>query len=247
MKIILAPSKSQTLGCSLKGAGRPLLFEEKSLQLVDMLKMMDKEELGRLFKIKGKLLDDTYDLYHGYIGSDCNSFGINNVRYDPVKYYDGVVYEALGKRDFSLEERKYMEEHLVIMSAMFGVLEPGMGIWPYRLDFKTRPGGLNLYKYWQNEVLGYFSGVDVVVNLASEEFSSILKPMAGRLLNIHFLESDGRCLSYHVKKARGVMAAEIVGLRLENVGDLRDLVVDGYMYDEKKSDESNYFYIRGGC
>ena len=124
MKIILAPSKSQTFSCSLKDAGRPLLFEEKSLQLVDTLRKMDKEELGRLFKIKGKLLDDTYDLYHV---DNVSSIGIDDVRYDPVKCYDGVVYDALGNRDFSLEERKYLEEHLVIISAMFGVLEPAKG------------------------------------------------------------------------------------------------------------------------
>ncbi len=238
MKIILSPSKTQSLACPLISCNKELLYIEKSLNLFAVLKAMDKIELGRLFKIKGKLLDDTYDLYQDFEG-------VNN-RFDPIHCYAGVVYETLGLRNFTDQQRKFLEEHLVVLSAMYGILEPGMGIWPYRLDFKTRPLKIDLYDYWQDEVLGYFSSVDMIINLASEEFSLILKPLKKRLLNIHFIEEDDRVLSYRVKKARGLMADEIVIKMLNEAADLKSLVIENYIYDEIKSDSNNYFYKKGG-
>ncbi len=238
MKIILSPSKTQSLSCPMVGYNKELFNKEKSLNLFSILRVMDKIELGRLFKIKGKLLDYTYDLYQG--------FDVSGKRFDPINCYDGVVYEALGLRNFTDQQRKFLEEHLVVLSAMYGILEPGVGIWPYRLDFKTRLLNIDLYEYWQDEVLEYFRDIDIIINLASEEFSSILKPLKKRMLNIHFIEDDDRVLSYRVKKARGLMADEIVAKMLTEAADLKSLVVDNYIYNEIKSNSNNYFYKKGG-
>lgn len=238
MKIILSPSKTQSLVCPLVNCNRDLFNLEKSLNLFGILKGMDKKDIGRLFKIKDKLLDYTYNLYQ--------SFDVESHRYDPIVCYDGVVYEALGNRSYTELQRKYLDDNLVVLSAMYGIIEPEMGIWPYRLDFKTKPLNMNLYDYWQEDVLEYFSGVDIIINLASEEFSSILKPLKNKLLNIHFIEADGRVLSYKVKKARGVMADAIVNRMLKNVVDLKSMVIENYIFDEGISDYNNYFYKKGG-
>jgi hypothetical protein len=238
LKIILSPSKTQSLVCPLVDCSRALFNPAKSLNLFGILKDMDKIELGRLFKIKDKLLDYTYNLYQ--------SFDVAGNRFDPILCYDGVVYEALGIRDYTNHQRNYLEEHVVVLSAMYGIVEPGTGIWPYRLDFKIKPLNMNLYDYWQEELLEYFSGVDTIVNLASEEFSSILKPLKKKLLNIHFIEEDGRVLSYKVKKARGLMADAIVNRMLDDVAEFKSLVINDYIYDEIRSDSNNYFYKRGG-
>lgn len=239
MKIILSPSKTQSISCPIEYSNKKIFNQEMTLALFDILRKVDKVELGSLFKIKGRLLDHTYDLYRG--------FSIDGSRYDPIKCYDGVVYEAIGKGCYLAEQRAYMEEHLVVLSAMYGVIEVGMGIWPYRLDFKTRPKDIDLYKYWQDEVLEYFRGVDVIVNLASEEFSSILKPFWHKIVNIHFLETDGRVLSYRVKKSRGLMADKIIKEMILDISSLKHMIIDGYSYDESRSDDHNYYYIKGGC
>lgn len=224
----------QPLLCSKK----PLLWKDKSLHLMEILGGMDYEETASLFNLKGKLLEETYLLYHD-----------NNSRkrlYEPLACYDGAVYESLGRTEFSQKEIDYLDEHLVILSAMYGVLEPSMGIWPYRLDFKTRPKGIDLYKYWSQEVLSYFENQDQVVNLASKEFSSLLKPLAERLLNIHFFEGEKRAPSYNAKKARGLMAEILARRRVLDVGLMKEIRVDGFVFDPLRSDDRNYFYIKGG-
>ena len=234
MKIILSPSKTLNLNTPLPEAGKDLFNEKKSLHIMKILEGMNKEETGEAFKIKGKLLDETFDIYHNR----------NKLRFDPIGCYDGVVYEKLCKRNYDHVRRDYLEDHLVIISAMFGIVEPGMGIWPYRLDFKTKPKGLNLYKYWEEEILEYFKDEDVIINLASNEFSSILKPMSHKLININFLESDGRVLSFHAKKARGAMADMLVDLLAEDIEGIKEICVNDYQYNKDRSDDKNYYYIK---
>lgn len=238
MKIILSPSKTQSTVCPLDISNKEIFNKEKTLELFGILKKLSIEEIGSLFKIKGKLLEYTYDLYR--------CFAIDSSRFDPISCYDGVVYEALGTGSYSAGQKAFMEKHLVVLSAMYGIIEVGMGIWPYRLDFKSRPNNIDLYDYWQDDVLEYFSGIDIIVNLASEEFSSILKPIWHKVVNINFLEADGRVLSYRVKKARGLMADRIIKEMFLDVNDLRSLVIDGYIFDESSSDNHNYYYKKGG-
>ena len=143
-----------------------------------------------------------------------------------------------------MKTRRYLEKHLTILSAMFGVIEPGMGMWSYRLDFKTRPQGINLYEYWQEDILEYFKNEDIIINLASNEFSSILKPLKHKLINIHFLEKDGRVLSFKAKKARGLMADAIVEGMIKKPEEIKKLKVDDYEYSKDTSDDQNYYYIK---
>lgn len=238
MKIILSPSKNQSLICPLLKGSKTLFNEEKSLKLMKILGDLSEVELGELFKIKDKLLDETYKLYQNK--------DFEGIRYDPIGCYSGVVFDVIGNREYSVKERHYIDKHLVILSAMFGIIEPGQGIWPYRLDFKTKLKDLNLYKYWQDDILEYFKDEKVIINLASIEFSSLLKPIADKLVNINFREADGRIISYRAKKARGLMADAIVSVMVEKVETLKGFVIDDYRFDELMSDDKNYFYIKGG-
>ncbi len=237
LKIIISPSKTQNLACQPKVNNKPLFNEKKSQQLRQVIKKLKKEELAILFKIKDKLLEETYKLYHDK--------AIMNQRYDPIGFYDGVVYEQLCLRNHNNKNRQYLEQKLVILSAMFGILEPGMSMWSYRLDFKTKPGGINLYEYWQKDILEYFNQESTIINLASTEFSTILKPIREKVINIHFLEADGRVLSYQAKKARGQMADAMVELEIEETEDLKKITIDDYVYNQEKSDDRNYYYQKG--
>lgn len=100
---------------------------------------MEKREIGELFKIKGKLSEETYSFYQGNLKD----------KFDPIGCYYGVIYDKLYKRKYNVSKRKYLEKHLTILSAMFGAIEPGTGMWPYRLDFKVKLLGINLYEYWR--------------------------------------------------------------------------------------------------
>lgn len=237
MKVILSPSKTQNLSCPLDNKGRKLFNEDKSKAIMSIFKNMSREEIANIFKIKGKLLDETYALYRK---------PNKEIRYDPIGFYDGVVYEKLCKKNYDKAERKYLEDNLVIFSAMFGILEAGMGMWPYRLDFKVKVPNLNLYNYWRDDILGYFKDEEVIINLASKEFSSILKSIDDRVINIHFLEPDGRVLSFKAKKARGLMADRIVELKIGSVEELKDIIIEGYRYSVSKSNSNNYYYIKEG-
>jgi cytoplasmic iron level regulating protein YaaA (DUF328/UPF0246 family) len=240
MKIVLSPSKMQHTHTTVTHPNKLPRNIEETLRLFEILRDYSSAALGRLMKLKGKLLDETYACYQ---------------RFDPtqpmiraIDCYTGVVFQEIQTSAYSVQQTTYMNDHLVILSAMYGVLEPDTCIWPYRLDLTVKPAGIHLVPYWMESVVDDLANEDVIINLASEEFTLLTKPLHARMLHVHFLErrADGalKVVSYNVKKARGGMAHRLITHQISDVARMKDFVVDGYIYDAQKSDERNYFYIK---
>ncbi len=236
MKIILSPSKTQ--------ADAPLKLNvdtnrlTKTIALFKVLKKYSKNKLAKVLKIKGALLDKTYDLYQ--------SFDESNKGIKAIDCYEGVVFEQIDHQDLSPNQNSYLNSHLVILSAMYGVLEPTDVIWPYRLDMGHKPNNQNLYHYWQEAVNDYLKNEDCIVNLASAEFSKMLKNE--RLINIHFLDQDVsgqlKVIGFNAKKARGMMANQMIKDTITHPEDIKALVINNYHFDTTLSDPDNYYFIK---
>lgn len=240
MKIILAPSKTQNMEGTEASGCTNLLNRELTLKLFSLMQAESKEDLGKLMKLKGDLLEDTRKLYQ--------DFKPENPGIRAIDCYKGVVFGGLECSFYNNSQTRYMNEHLTILSAMYGVITPETCIWPYRLDMTNKPGGMNLYKYWREDVYRFFRGEELIINLSSTEYSRLLSGGKFNLLNMHFMEKkpDGslKAISFNAKKARGLMANRIIRERIENTSLLKEFEVEGYHFDVMASDHANYVYVR---
>lgn len=240
MKIIIAPSKTQDVRPSEPVDPGRFLDGELTLRLFAMMKELEPDELGRLLKIRGGLLDE--------VGAIYRTFDPGNLGSRSIDCYQGVVFGGLECSLYTRKQKDFLNETLVILSAMYGALEPDTPIWPYRLDLTNKPCGLNLTALWRDKVEERFRKEDLIVNLASSEFSRLLSGAKERILNLHFLDRqpDGslKAVSVHAKQARGRMADRILKEGATRPEEFKELGPDGYHYDPASSDAGNFIYVR---
>jgi cytoplasmic iron level regulating protein YaaA (DUF328/UPF0246 family) len=172
--------------------------------------------------------------------------------------FKGDVYSGIQKEKYSDNDLVYAQEHLRILSGLYGALRPMDLIQPYRLEMKTRlenPRGENLYQFWGDRITEKLNESmesqteKALVNLASNEYFKSVKPklLNGRLLNINFKENkDGksRVIAIFAKKARGMMADFIIRNRIEHAEDIKDFGSGGYKYSAEDSTENNWVFTR---
>jgi len=237
MKIIISPSKTQTKDIDKSIQKKPQLNLYTN-ELFVLMRGFNKEELGKVLSIKGKLLDSTYEEYQ----KDFNE----KKSYSAIDLYEGVVFEQLEV--YEDLEKKYLNQHLCILSAMYGVLEPVSSVYPYRLDMKAKINELNLYNFWQKVINEYFKEEKVIINLASKEFSDMVRNQKEKLLNVEFYEMDKngdlKIASYNAKKMRGRMLNYLVKNRIFNPDDIKKFDEEGYEFSNSLSTSKYYKFIK---
>ena len=172
--------------------------------------------------------------------------------------FKGDVYSGIQKDEYNDDDLNYAQDHLRILSGLYGALRPMDLIQPYRLEMKTKlknPRGENLYQFWDERITEQLNEVldkqeeSVLVNLASNEYFKAVKPkkINGRLLNISFKETkDGktRVIAIFAKRARGMMTDFILRNRIEHAEDIKDFGAGGYRFSEQESTENNWVFTR---
>lgn len=232
MKIILSPTKTQTNRQSNYLETRDLIFPEEHRKLQTMMNKLSKQDISRIMKLNGKLLDQTYHNIREYK---------NNSSFKAFFAFDGLVFKNIDKTLYKDEEYDYIEKHLCILDAYHGILEPGTLIKPYRLDMKMNIG-VNLYKYWN--VSAYFTD-EIIINLASTEFSKMIT--SPNMITISFLqEKDGKFVNQatYSKMQRGKIAHYMI---MNKITDLKQIVSyqeDDYIYNSTLSNEQTIVFTR---
>ncbi|MGJ3232231.1 MAG: peroxide stress protein YaaA [Oceanicaulis sp.] len=172
--------------------------------------------------------------------------------------FNGEVYRGLDAPSMSAEDLQYAQQHLRILSGLYGVLRPLDAIQPYRLEMGTRlktRKGANLYAFWGDDIAKQLkSDLDghaskTIVNLASNEYAKAakLKSLGVPVITPDFKEEkDGklRTLMVYAKQARGAMARWILDNRIEDPAKLKEYDLDGYRYDPDGSSEDTLLFTR---
>jgi len=238
LKILLSPSKTQNLRPTLFKDPPPVTvvkFKEQTNPLLQQIKNYDKTVLGERLHIKGKILDETYALYQ-----NCDSKATNHA----IGLYSGLVFKGLTLPQYSKSQLHYIGKHLCILSAFYGVLSPFDIVRPYRLDMKSNVFASTSYAYWEDAVNNHFTDHDILVNLASDEFSKLItKPMID--IQFKYVSEAGELItkSTHAKMARGQMAHYIITHELKRVEALKKFQWNGYKYSENESSQSRYVFV----
>ncbi len=222
-------------------------FSEKTLSLLEKLKTFSPEDLSKTMKIKGKTLKSVVDIYRNF-----DSSGYKKA----IEAYSGAVFKGIEIEGYSKGERKFLDNHFIILSALYGVLPADFFIREYRLDMtvKVLEDG-NLYSYWKDEVNSTLTdimkdrGEEILVNLASTEFSKLIdrKSFPCEIIDIDFKEErDGKfkAVSTYAKKARGVMSNYIIKNKISLREDLKKFKGEGYSLNEELSTDKKYIFTR---
>jgi uncharacterized protein len=173
--------------------------------------------------------------------------------------FQGDVYKPIRVEAYSDAQLAFAQEHVRILSGLYGVLRPLDYLYPYRLEMGTRlpnPHGNTLYAFWGDRVTDALNRslaaikADIVLNLASTEYSSVVQPqrLDARYVTVHFKEKKGdgyKVIGIHAKKARGLITDFIIQHGVKNVAEIKDFSAEGYAYALSVSDAENITFLRG--
>jgi len=172
------------------------------------------------------------------------------------------VYEGLDAASLSEEDLQWAQQHLLILSGLYGALRPLDRMQPYRLEMGTaldNARGKNLYAFWGDTLAGNINerlqsdASPVIVNLASQEYFKSVRPSAGsRWLKPRIVEcvfedwkaGQYKVISFHAKRARGLMARFAITRRLSTPQGLQDFDLEGYVHVAEASDEQRLVFRR---
>jgi cytoplasmic iron level regulating protein YaaA (DUF328/UPF0246 family) len=231
---------------------QPVLLSETQ-ELMKITRKLSAAQLQNLMKISDKLAD----LNHGRFQDFSTPFTPDNAK-PAALLFNGDTYLGLDAKTMSPEDLTYAQDHVAILSGLYGLLRPMDLIQPYRLEMGTRlqtPRGANLYAFWGNRITKTVNAMlagqseHTIVNLASTEYFSALQPaeIDGRVLTPAFLQiRDGvpKMLGMMAKRARGTMARYICTHRVEHAEGLKDFNEDGYVYREDLSEGDRWVFVR---
>lgn len=228
-------------------------FLDRSAELVDTLNRLAPQDLASLMKLSDKLAD----LNHRRNREWQRPFTPDNAK-QAVAAFKGDVYTGLAVEDWQADDFAWAQQHLRILSGLYGLLRPLDLMQPYRLEMGTRLAnsqGNDLYAFWGSQLTRALNALlsqqahPVLVNLASNEYWHAVKPKALDAPVISPVFKDWKngqykLISFYAKKARGLMASWIVRQRVDDPARLREFNVNGYRYDAEQSTPDKPVYLR---
>lgn len=245
MKIIVSPTKTQKIRRNIKIYSTKPIFNVESEHLAAFLADKTEKEIIEIFNASDKISSETCLEYQNFKLS--NNYG------NAIETFTGTVFKELKINEYNRNNLDFLQSHVRIMSGLYGILKPFDSIKKYRLDFENKIFTKdsiykNLYIFWSEKINKYFSQDDKILNLASVEYSKILKSFyEKKMINIYFLSKKNqklKSISMNIKKQKGKILDYIIKNNIEDFIQLKKYQSDGYIYNLKKSDNRNYYFIR---
>lgn len=228
-------------------------FAGWSAQLIEVLREKTPAQVANLMGVSDTLASLNVARYQAW----SSRFTGRNSR-QAVLAFDGDVYHGLRARTLAPADLDWAQEHLCILSGLYGVLRPLDWMQPYRLEMGTalRVGQTaNLYQFWGSRIADYLNRrlaadpTPLVVNLASQEYARAVDRgvLRGRVIDCVFEDWKGevyKIISFNAKKARGLMARYAIERRIATPGQLRGFDSEGYALDAAASQGDRLVFRR---
>lgn len=254
MLVVVSPAKNLDFETPVPVASftRPAMLSSAEA-LVETCRKLTPADLSSLMKISDKLATLNANRFDSFT----TPFTKDNAR-QALYAFNGDVYTGLDAYSLSEQDVEYAQQHLRMLSGLYGLLRPLDLMQPYRLEMGTRlenPKGKNLYEFWGTDITLALNkaleeqGDNVLINLASNEyFKSVkAKSLDGMIITPHFKDKKNgqyKVISFFAKKARGLMARYVIQNRIEDVAGLKAFSEAGYIFSPEQSTETDLVFLR---
>lgn len=230
---------------SLSPIGDPVYLDEAA-QLLKYLNRLDMGTLQKIWRTSDKLTASAYQ--------QLKQIDLSR-RHTPALFaYDGLVFKHMAPHVMSADSYHYLEDHLRIISGLFGVLKPFDAIMPYRLEMGAKPAindTHSLYDFWGDAIYKEVMKNDhLLINLASKEYAKCLYDYlqsGDRIINVEFNEyKNGRLITKatHAKIGRGLMVSYMADHQVQSPEELFAFRDYGFVFHEELSDDTKLVYIK---
>ena len=256
MLILLSPAKSLDYQSRLPEVphSQPL-FVKQSGELISVLRQKSPQQVASLMSLSDKLAQLNVARYAAWRPRSTAS----NSR-PAVLAFNGNVYGGLDAKSLAADELAWLQEHLCILSGLYGVLRPLDWMQPYRLEMGTALGsdeGKNLYQFWAPHISKYLNQrlrsdlAPIVLNLASQEYFKAIdqKALKARVVDCVFEEYRAgryKVIALHAKRARGLMARYAAQQKALTPQQLQGFDIEGYAFAAGASGPQRLVFRRGG-
>ncbi|MFZ5485950.1 MAG: peroxide stress protein YaaA [Pseudomonadota bacterium] len=243
-------------------------FTAQAAQLIEVLRRKSPQEIASLMGLSDKLAALNVARYQAWQPQCTPSQGRQ-----ALLAFNGDVYEGLQARTLGAADLDWAQQHLVILSGLYGVLRPLDCMLPYRLEMGTplaTTAGANLYQFWGPRIADYLNAAlqaqeqaasqsqgqeaqgheeRIVVNLASQEYFKAVdrKALRARVIDCVFEDFKGggyKIISFYAKRARGLMARYAITQRVTTPAGLEGFALEGYAYARAASTPDRLVFRR---
>jgi cytoplasmic iron level regulating protein YaaA (DUF328/UPF0246 family) len=262
MLIVISPAKTLDYETPATTASYTLPdYLQDSAELITQLRSLSPPEVSSLMGISAKL----GDLNFGRFLNWQQDFTPNNAK-QSLLAFKGDVYTGLGAESLSEDQLQWAQNHLRILSGLYGLLRPLDLMQPYRLEMGTKfanSQGANLYEFWGDKITDGLNraikdqaskkqNADLLINLASNEYFKSVKPgkLNADVITPVFKDWKNdkyKIISFYAKKARGLMSRYIIENQIEDPEKIKQFDVAGYAYQPAMSSAREWVFTREGA
>ena len=255
---LLSPAKSLDYETPV-GATHPDLphtlphFAAQAAELIEVLRPYSPQQIAELMDLSDALSVLNVARYEAWRPK----FTAKNAK-QAVLAFNGDVYEGLDAKTLNAKQLDWAQDHVCILSGLYGVLRPLDWMQPYRLEMGTslkNPKGNNLYKFWGSQIAEYLNEHlakdkrPVIINLASQEYFKSVdrKTLQARVVECVFEDYKGgkyKVISFNAKRARGLMARWAITHKASQPEDLLAFDSEGYAFDKTASEADRLVFRR---
>lgn len=254
MLIVISPAKT----LDYESASKTKIFTtpdylKQSQQLINRLRNFSSLDISDLMKVSAKIAGLNFDRYESWK----KPFTLKNAK-QSILAFKGDVYTGLDAESFKADDFKFAQNHLRVLSGLYGLLRPLDLMQPYRLEMSTRlktDSGKNLYEFWGSEITDGLNKQlkkiksDYLINLASNEYFKAVKPkeLNAEIITPAFKEfknGDYKMIGIYAKKARGMLSRYIIQNKLSSPEELKSFNEDGYRFNKTLSKGNDFVFTR---
>lgn len=240
MKLLIPTAKEMNLDTPEK-TGHPVSNETQVV--IDALAALSLEGLASLYKISEERASEEEQRIQALKSGKAKT-------YPALNLFDGLMYRNIRRTDWTEAEAAYVQDHLLITSALYGVIPALTPIAPHRLDFlmKFKIQGKSLKTFWKAVYDQVLQEEELIISLLSSEFETVFsKEIQDRMVTFKFLEEKNSQLKVHStisKKARGAFVTTLLEKQITKVEEMKRLSFNGFTYQADLSTDKQLVFVK---
>lgn len=225
----------------------------QSQQLINRLRNFSSLDISDLMKVSAKIANLNFDRYESWK----KPFTVKNAK-QSILAFKGDVYTGLDAESFKSDDFKFAQNHLRVLSGLYGLLRPLDLMQPYRLEMGTKlktDSGKNLYEFWGSDITEGLNKQlkkiksNYLINLASNEYFKSVKPkeLNAEIITPAFKEfknGEYKMIGIYAKKARGLLSRYIIQNKLSDPQEIKSFSEDGYRFNKTLSKGNDLVFTR---